>query len=625
LIKQLTLMKYLLIFFLSPFLLFAQAPEVPHKIHFAGMTLTIRDDARKEIQKDVNSLTQSPKHFNMRVERARTYFPIIEKVFEEEDVPGDFKYLVLQESALIPDAVSVSNAVGFWQFKDFTAVEMGLRVDKEIDERMNIVSSTRAAARYLKKNNMHFDNWLFALQAYQMGAGGVMKSEKDLRQGASHMEVTSKTYWYVKKYLAHKIAFESAVNGPGQLKVVTYQSKGKQTLKEVAREVNASEEEIVSYNKWLKGGMIPSDKTYAVVIPFSDGVDVKETEIPYLASGKTSSSKADVRAGTKSKSAMDERRTINGIYAVKARPGETSSHLARRAGLDLNKFLKYNDMTLRDKVRPGEYYFTSKKRSRAEEAYHKVESGEDVWIVSQRYGIKVNRLRRFNRMDASEVIVPGTVLYLSSMKPRNGSEPVVHEEVVRVDQQNSFNWESEATATTSSHAEQEEAPVLTPEENPTPVAIPMQSDSASVVSVDSVAVVSVVESDSVITLSVPVNDGEEQKEVPAQHVVQKGETLYGIAKTYNLEVMTLAELNQLNIQDGLKIGQTLQLKSPIDETTAQLETTEVFHEVKASDTLYSVARKYGVTIKEIMEWNAKSDFNISVGEKLKILQKATNQ
>src|SRR6187455_335196 len=145
---------------------YGQTPEVPHKMQFAGMTLTIRDDARREIQKDVDAMTQSPKHFNIKVERAKTYFPIIEKIFEEERVPDDFKFLVLQESALISDAVSVSNAVGFWQFKDFTAMEMGMRVDKEIDERMNISSASRGAAKYIKKNNFYFNNWVYALQAY---------------------------------------------------------------------------------------------------------------------------------------------------------------------------------------------------------------------------------------------------------------------------------------------------------------------------------------------------------------------------------------------------------------------------------------------------------------------------
>ena len=62
----------------------AQTPQVPHKMQFAGMTLTIHDDARKEIQKDVNALVQSPRHHNIKVERAKTYFPIIEKVLKKK-------------------------------------------------------------------------------------------------------------------------------------------------------------------------------------------------------------------------------------------------------------------------------------------------------------------------------------------------------------------------------------------------------------------------------------------------------------------------------------------------------------------------------------------------------------
>src|SRR3990170_2502593 len=264
----------------------AQVPQVPHKMQFAGMTLAIRDDARREIQKDVNALTQSPRHHNIKVERARTYFPIIEQVFAEERLPDDFKYLVLQESALIADAVSVSNAVGFWQFKDFTAVEMGLRVDKEIDERLNIVSSTRAAARYIKKNNFYFNNWIFALQAYQMGAGGAMKSLKDHQSGAKNMEITSATYWYVKKFLAHKVAFEGDVKGMGQIRVLAYQNNGKKSLDDIAQEVSVDVEELKSYNKWVKSGRIPADRSYTVMIPATGNTELKLPET--LAASKQS-------------------------------------------------------------------------------------------------------------------------------------------------------------------------------------------------------------------------------------------------------------------------------------------------------------------------------------------------
>src|SRR5688572_10729938 len=245
----------------------AQPPQVPHKMQFAGMTLTIREDARREIQKDVNALTQSPRHHNIKVERAKTYFPIIEKVFEQERVPDDFKYLALQESALISDAVSVSNAVGFWQFKDFTAIEMGLRVDSEIDERMNIVSSSRAAAKYFKKNNYYFNNWIYALQAYQMGAGGVLQSVKDHESGTKHMEITSKTYWYVKKFLAHKVAYEDAVKGPGEITIIRFENNQKKSLTDLAREFALQEEELKAYNKWVRTGYIPGDKSYTVAIP----------------------------------------------------------------------------------------------------------------------------------------------------------------------------------------------------------------------------------------------------------------------------------------------------------------------------------------------------------------------
>ena len=51
-----------------------------------------------------------------------------------------------------------------------------------------------------------------------------------------------------------------------------------------------------------------------------------------------------------------------------------------------------------------------------------------------------------------------------------------------------------------------------------------------------------------------------------------------------------------------------------DESNPKL----IEHEVKNTDTLYSIARKYGVTIKDLMEWNDKKDFNLAIGEKLKI-------
>ena len=592
----------------------AQTPQVPHKMQFAGMTLTIRDDARKEIQKDVDALTQSARHHNIKVERAKTYFPIIERVFEEERVPVDFKYLVLQESALIADAVSVSNAVGFWQFKDFTAVEMGLRVDKEIDERLNIVSSTRAAARYLKKNNFYFNNWLFALQAYQMGAGGAMKSLPKDQSGVRSMEITSKTYWYVKKFLAHKVAFEIDVKGDGNVKAVAYENNSKKLLSDIAKEVSVSEEEIKAYNKWAKHGRIPDDKSYTVIIPQIANAPVVQLPTTVVA---TVEKRSDVQNPEPDASSVKTK--INGIKAIKSRAGETPAILASRAGVDLSDFVAWNDITKTSSIIPDEYYLLGKKRGRGDEAYHRVSEGDNLWKISQQYGVQLKKIRRFNRIRASDKVKPGTTLWLASKKPKNADE-VKSDEIIELDKTATFAWsakpeldvpaQNQATVTPQADVKQGLDSARIRSE-----AITNETDQKAVDSTQTLQPQMIVAQDSanIVSENIVVSTGNQK-----EHIVKPKETLYAIAHTYNVGVMEIVEWNSLNIQDGIKPGQVLKVSvsQPIEENIVGRSFVE--HEVKNTDTLYGIARKYGVTIKQLMEWNKKKDFNLAIGEKIKI-------
>ncbi|MEO5976080.1 MAG: LysM peptidoglycan-binding domain-containing protein [Chryseolinea sp.] len=618
----------------------AQTPEVPHKIQFAGMTLTIRDDARREIQKDVNALTQSPRHHMMKVERARTYFPIIERVLEEERVPDDFKYLVLQESALIADAVSVSNAVGFWQFKDFTALEMGLRVDKEVDERLNIVSSTRAAARYIKKNNFYFNNWIYALQAYQMGAGGVMKSVDKHESGTKNMEITSNTYWYVKKFLAHKIAFEASVSLAGLIKVVPYENKSQRMLTDLAREISVNEEELVQYNKWAKKGSIPGDRTYTVMIPMKG--DGKEIILPATSGSAIASTGTPSAAPGKGSStlATKARMKINGISAMKADVGESAAQFAVRAGVHVNDFLKWNDLSSSDRLDEKSYYLLGKKRTRGAEAYHKVLADDNLWKISQRYGVQIRKLKRFNRITSDRDLKPGTNVWLSSMKPRDADRQKTSAEIILVDNSKSFSWTVDpdqaiadgstppkALEFSSAGETSKKVLVVTPQVEQ-PVIEEVQAPAVEVVKEENplveTPIVITTPPDSVGTIKVIPPPGP-ARTITKDHTVQQGETLYAIAKDYGIGVMDLVNWNSLNIQEGIKPGQVLKTFDPSEGVAPVLVqheiVTEVEHIVKSTDTLYSVARKYSVTIKDLMAWNNKKDFNLSVGEKLKVRTK----
>jgi membrane-bound lytic murein transglycosylase D len=622
------------LFFAAVLPVAAQTPQVPHKMEFAGITLIIREDARNEIQRDVDALTKSPKHYNIKVERARSYFPIIEKVFAEERLPDDFKYLALQESALIADAVSVSNAVGFWQFKDFTAIEMGLRVDREVDERLNIASSSRAAARYIKKNNTFFDNWIYALQAYQMGAGGVMKSVKDTKAGVTRMEIDGDTYWYIKKYLAHKIAYEPAVGPKGEIQVITYENKNGKSLGQIAQEVGVNEADLLVYNKWTKSGRVPDDRTYIVAIPLIGQASPIQSSVTLTAPEKK---EPGVSVSSSYRKIPMVKKRINGIQTIQAGEGETAPALAARAEVSVAKFLKWNDMEASTKIIAGEYYYLGKKRGRAEENFHKAVAGENLWSISQQYGVQLRRLKKFNRVE-SNMVTAGTMLYLASTRPKSEEFKPGKGEEVAIDQSETFNWEVSATKNSTSIKDTITLPVITASTESDPIIPVSSNDTVSKTQtnpenpVDSdpknpaqiVQETTIAETDSIDT----ENDNNQGAVLvqprKSEHIVQAKETLYSIAKIYSVGVMELVRWNNLDLQQGLKIGQVLKLSENQTITKVpknQVSMKDVVHEVKSSDTLYSIARLYGVTIKDLMDWNEKKDFSLSVGEKLKIQQR----
>ncbi|MBI3218441.1 MAG: LysM peptidoglycan-binding domain-containing protein [Bacteroidetes bacterium] len=570
----------------------AQSPEVPHKMHFANMTLTIRDDAKREIQKDVDAMTRHAKYFNVTAERARMYFPLISKIFAEEGLPDDFKYLALQESSLVADAVSVSDAVGFWQFKDFTALSVGLRVDREVDERMNIASASRGAALYLKKNNEQFDNWVLALQAYQMGAGGVKRSVGEAHNGKRHFEVTSETYWYIKKFLAHKVAFEKAIGKESAIKANFVQINKRKSLAELAKEVEVDEQLLKQYNKWALKGFIPEDKVYIVVVPNGKIEDA----LPVMAMSSTKASKAKPM-GKKSVPANPtlETTTINGLMAIKPTAGESMVALSNRAGISLSKFLKYNEMQIDHSLESSRYYFLQKKKTTASVAQHKVAVGDDWWSISQQYGVQVKKLKKWNKEIIDQQLKVGSTVWLSA----NHAQPLPEKQMLFSDQEvialanETFNWDAKPENTTSSPPKPIEVSAPTTEDvQPVSTeAIPNENDSAVV------------------------------------HSVIKGETFYSIAKIYQVSVVDLIEWNKLTAQSKLYTGQKLNLFVRKSMQTVHADsvkvgsTTETYHVVKESDTLYAIARQYGVTIKDLMTWNDKKELTVKEGEKLKIRKK----
>lgn len=253
-------------------------PEIPPMVTTIPMTMN------RLVESSIEFLLKEPdKHLNHWLSRAETYFPMIEKVFDEEGVPEELKYLAMVESGLNPRARSWARAVGMWQFIGATGKAYGLNVNGWVDERMDPEAATRAAARHLKDLHAMFGDWQLALAGYNYNPAKVRRAlraaESRLGRKATfwdiYTDIPRETRNYVPMFIAtalivsHPEAFNLKPVEPGPpyaYHVVPVY--GMHPLSTIARLAGTSETTIKALNPALtRNSLPPSTSAYLVRIP----------------------------------------------------------------------------------------------------------------------------------------------------------------------------------------------------------------------------------------------------------------------------------------------------------------------------------------------------------------------
>lgn len=137
--------------------------------------------------------------------RTELYFPMFDKYLEEFGLPLELKYLSMIESELRSDALSGASAAGLWQLMPATAMEFGLTINSNVDERYDPVKSTKAALTMLSSLHQKYCDWRLVLAAYNSGPGRVNKAIR--MAGSSDYEAIKQylpieTQNYLPKYIA---------------------------------------------------------------------------------------------------------------------------------------------------------------------------------------------------------------------------------------------------------------------------------------------------------------------------------------------------------------------------------------------------------------------------------------
>ncbi len=225
-------------------------------------------DAR--FQNKLRDFLRSPRGTARILGRSQRYFPIINEVFCELDVPVELRYLSVIESALNPRAVSHRGAAGLWQLMPATARSLGLRVDGYVDERMDPEKSTRAAGTMLKQLHDDLGDWKLVAASYNAGPARVRSairragSPRDFRRVKRYLPRETRNY--IGRYTAAAYIFNyhasynisAPVQAPAA--VATFPIFKGQSLTRIARITGTKYRTLRRMNPSLRGSYIPTNR-----------------------------------------------------------------------------------------------------------------------------------------------------------------------------------------------------------------------------------------------------------------------------------------------------------------------------------------------------------------------------
>ena len=272
-------------------------------------------------------------------------------VFRDEGLPEDLALLPHVESSFNVRAYSKDGAAGIWQFMRGTGRRF-MHVDYVVDERLDPITATRAAARLLHENYAFLGTWPLALTAYNHGAGGMARAVRSL--GTDHIDEIVRRYdspsfgfasrnFYAQFLAARKVmkSYESYFgpvhrDTPPAVEVVHLPFYA--DVADISRKLGVSKEDIAELNPALRQPVFRSNKR----IPRGYALRVPATAVAGNGSEWVASLPPDVRHTEQHESKY---------YTV--RRGDTLSEIASRNRTTLPKLLASNDLRGRH-IFPGQ-------------------------------------------------------------------------------------------------------------------------------------------------------------------------------------------------------------------------------------------------------------------------------
>ncbi len=493
-------------------------------------------------------------HMQEWIYRSGKYIPMMKRIFLQDSLPSEIAYLSMPESGLNPDARSWARAVGLWQFIRSTGRLYGLQSNWWFDERRDPVKATEAAASHLKDLYEHYKNWYLAIAAYNCGTRSV---DRAIRR--SH---GIRNFWKIRRFLPR----ETRNYVPQYIAVTMIAMNPKEY---------GFADSLAPPEPPCDTVKIPESVDLRVLAEATGmNYDSLKTMNPELVHGVTPPSYP------------------GGGYPLLVPKGMGPVFAADYQKIPASQRLTW--------------------------AFHTVRYGESLWTIARAYGVSLTALRMANHLSWRRTrINPGMRL----MIPVNSSYYVHRARTMLADMAydgdggrvhivrrgETLSGIAHAYRTTVSHLKRlnhlssslikPRMRLLIAANGPAPARQARRHTSV-------------------------VRQDPPARSSSGYHIIRRGETLSGIAAAYGVSVSDLKDWNDL-AGSRIRAGHRLRVSSPytadnkgsnmIAETTG----SKKIYRVRRGDSLWSIARKFGVSLDKLREWN-DTDPDIRPGQRLVI-------
>jgi len=366
------------------------------------------------VENSINAyLGRNKKLVSRMVGVSSQYFPMFEAQLDKYNIPIEFKYLAIVESALNPRARSRSGAKGLWQFMYPTGKQYNLNVTSYMDERQDPLKSTVAACQYFAKLYEMFGDWNLVLAAYNGGPGYLSRTMAKTglydywelrpylrRETRGYVPAFIAVNYVMNFYQQHGIEAEQPQNIILDTDTITLKM---QIEFSVLAELICVEKEIISQlNPSITRAVFP--KNTNITLPAEVIMDFAINENAIY---------AFIEAVEQKEILINESRLV---YIVQN--GDYLGKIAKENGVAIHEIRKWNKLK-NDKLSLGKKLvlfvkddFKLTAKNKIENPVYIVKQGDTLWDIANKYdGVSVSEIIKHNKLNSNN-LKPGEKILL---------------------------------------------------------------------------------------------------------------------------------------------------------------------------------------------------------------------